>query len=164
MIAAKGSRSSVVFDLDGDGDLDVVTNEFNGPPQVLISDLAQQGPVRFLTVRLQGTRSNRDGLGARVTLVTDRGSHLMVNDGKSGYLSQSRMPLYFGLGRGAQAEQPLRLEVSWPSGARQTVERPEAGQPRHRRRAGGGDARRGRPGAVSGELHSPPCESRPGAR
>ena len=128
VIAAKGSRSSVVFDLDGDGDLDIVTNEFNGPPQVLISDLAQQGPVRFLAVRLQGTRSNRDGLGARVTLVTDRGSHLMVADGKSGYLSQSRLPLYFGLGRAEPAEQPLRLEIAWPSGARQTVEGPEIGR------------------------------------
>ena len=92
---------------------------------MLISDLAERRPVRFVEVRLQGTRTNRDGLGARVTLVTDRGSHLMINDGKSGYLSQSRLPLYFGLGHGEPAERPLRLEVAWPSGARQTVEGPE---------------------------------------
>ena len=124
MIAAKGSRSSVVFDLDGDGDLDVVTNEFNAPPQVLISDLAQKKRVRFLEVDLRGTRSNRDGLGARVTLVTDRGPQVRAHDGKSGYLSQSRLPLWFGL---ADGEEPLRLEVAWPSGARQTVERPAVG-------------------------------------
>ena len=124
VIAAKGSRSSVVFDLDGDGNLDVVTNEFNAPPQVLISDLAQKKRVRFLEVELRGTRSNRDGLGARVTLVTDRGPQVRAHDGKSGYLSQSRLPLWFGL---ADGEEPLRLEVAWPSGARQTVERPAVG-------------------------------------
>jgi hypothetical protein len=124
VIAARGSRSSVVFDLDGDGDLDVVTNELNGPPQVLISDLAERRPVRFVEVALRGTRSNRDGLGARVTLVTSLGSQVRSHDGKSGYLSQSRLPLYFGLGDG---EEPVRLEVAWPSGVRQTVERPAVG-------------------------------------
>jgi hypothetical protein len=50
----------------------------------------------------------------------------MVHDGKSGYLSQSRLPLYFGLADGEQAQ---RLEVAWPSGARQTVERPAVNRP-----------------------------------
>jgi hypothetical protein len=83
-----------------------------------VSDLAQRRPVRRLEVVLQGTRSNRDGLGARVALVTTKGRQLRAHDGKSGYLSQSRLPLYFGLDEG---EEPLRLEIDWPSGARQTV-------------------------------------------
>jgi hypothetical protein len=122
-MAAEGSRSSVVFDLDGDGDLDVVTNEFNSRPQVLVSDLAARRPVRWLEVELVGTRSNRDGLGARVTVTAGGLSQLALHDGKSGYLSQSSLPLYFGLG---DAERVERVVVEWPSGERQVVEAPAA--------------------------------------
>jgi enediyne biosynthesis protein E4 len=121
VIAAKSSRSSAIFDLDGDGDLDVVTNEFHGPPQVLVSDLAARRPVRRLEVELVGTRSNRAGLGAVVTVTAGGLAQKAVNDGKSGYLAQSAMPLWFGLGEATTVE---RVEVAWPSGARQVVERP----------------------------------------
>jgi len=116
-----GTRSAVIFDLDRDGDLDVVTNELNSPPQVLVSDLSEQTDVRWLEVDLTGTGSNRDGLGAVVTVVAGGLRQMEVNDGKSGYLSQSSLPLYFGLG---DAEAVERVEVRWPSGATQVVERP----------------------------------------
>ena len=116
--AALGTRSSVIFDLDGDGDQDVVTNEFNSEPMVLVSDLAERKPISYLKVKLQGERSNRDGLGARVTLQTEARSYTRVHDGKSGYLSQSRLPLYFGLGNASLVE---RIEVIWPSGERQVI-------------------------------------------
>src|SRR5690606_4566549 len=94
-----GSRSSALLDLDDDGDLDIITNEFNAEPMVLVSNLSEKLPgLKFLKVSLQGSASNRDGIGARVEVTTDRRSYVQVNDGKSGYLSQSRMPLYFGLG------------------------------------------------------------------
>jgi len=116
---ALGSRSSAMFDLDEDGDLDIVTNEFNSEPMVLISNLTEKKPgLKFLKVRLQGTRSNRDGIGARVEVRTDRGSYVQVNDGKSGYLSQSQMPLYFGLG---DAKEIREVQVTWPSGAEQRL-------------------------------------------
>jgi enediyne biosynthesis protein E4 len=121
--AARGSRSSALFDLDGDGDLDVVTNDYNDVPQVLVSDLAQRGPVHRVTVRLVGKQANRDGLGALVTVVAGGRSQLQVHDGKSGYLSQSSLPLYFGLGPADHAD---AVEVQWPGGKRQTVRGPFA--------------------------------------
>jgi len=124
MMGALGTRSAVALDLDGDGDLDIVTNEFNAPPQVLISDLAQRRPIHFLKVRLHGTRSNREGLGAAVTVVLLDGRRVLkLFDGKSGYLSQSDLPLYFGLG---DADHATAIEVRWPSGRRQTVAGPIA--------------------------------------
>ncbi|MFW6175697.1 MAG: CRTAC1 family protein [Acidobacteriota bacterium] len=116
-----GSRSSVILDLDGDGDLDVVTNEFNAAPQVLVSDLAERREVRHLVIELEGRRSNRDGLGALVRV--HAGDRVMTrhHDGKSGYLAQSSMPLWVGLG---QAEAADRIEVVWPSGVEQVVPGP----------------------------------------
>jgi hypothetical protein len=123
-VAAKGSRSSAVFDIDSDGDLDIVTNEFNAPPLVLVSDLAQRHTVHSLTVRLIGTRSNRDGLGAVVTVVSGGRRQVRVHDGQSGYLSHSVAPLYFGLADQAKVD---RVEVAWPSGRTQVVAAPASG-------------------------------------
>ena len=58
----------MIFDLDNDGDLDIVTNDFNSEPMVLVSNLADRKQIHFLKVHLTGTKSNRDGLGARVTV------------------------------------------------------------------------------------------------
>ena len=55
MMAPLGSRSSVMFDLDNDGDLDIVTNEFNSAPQLLVSNLAQRKPIHWLKIVLIGT-------------------------------------------------------------------------------------------------------------
>ena len=119
---ALGSRGSVMFDLDGDGDLDLVTNDFNSEPMVLVSNLKQKHPeVTSLQVELRGSRSNRDGLGARVEVQSGEQTQFQVLDGQSGYLSQSRMPLYFGLNTARQVD---RVIVVWPSGVRQEVAGP----------------------------------------
>ena len=118
-----GSRSSVILDLEGDGDLDVVTNEFNAAPQVLVSDLTERREVRWIEIDLRGTRSNRDGLGAFVRVHAGDRVLAFQNDGKSGYLAQSSLPLYVGLG---EAEAVDRIEVAWPSGTEQVVEGPIA--------------------------------------
>jgi len=116
VMAPLSSRSSVMFDLDNDGDLDLVTNDFNSQPQVLISDLAQRKQIHWLKVVLVGTVSNRNGLGATVRVFAAGQVHTKYNDGKSGYLSQSVLPLYFGLGEATKID---RIEVDWPSGRKQ---------------------------------------------
>ena len=116
VMGTASSRSSVALDVDGDGDLDLVTNEWNDAPQVLISDLSARTTLRFLQVRLVGTVSNRDGLGAMVRVHCGSRVQTRFHDGKSGYLAQSSLPLYFGLGSDTAVD---RIEVVWPSGRRQ---------------------------------------------
>jgi len=118
VLGSVGSRSSVIFDLDGDGDLDIVTNEFNGPPRVLVSDLSKQTDLNFSKVALVGHQSNRDALGALVRVIAGDLTVTRVHDGKSGYLSQSSMPLYFGLGKHTEID---RIEVEWPAGGKTVV-------------------------------------------
>ena len=118
VMATLGTRSSVMFDIDGDGDLDIVTNEFNAEPQVLVSNLAARRPVHWLGVSLAGSASNRNGLGAAVRVSSGGRVLTEWNDGKSGYLSQSVLPLYFGLDRATTVD---RIEVDWPSGRKQVV-------------------------------------------
>ena len=121
--AARGSRSAVIFDLDDDGDLDIVTNEFNAAPMVLVSNLAERRSVRHLSVKLVGTASNRGGFGAVVRVTAGGRTYTQQHDGKTGYLSQSLQPLYFGLG---EADAVERIEVRWPSGRTQTISGPLA--------------------------------------
>ncbi len=119
--AAKGTRSAAIFDVDGDGDLDIVTNEFNASPMVLISNLSDRTRVHYVQVKLTGTTSNRDGLGAIVQVTAGGRTYTQAMDGNSGYLSHSVMPLYFGLGAAGSVD---RIEVRWPSGKKQTIAAP----------------------------------------
>ena len=118
VMATLGSRSSVIFDLNQDGALDIVTNEFNSAPQVLVSNLAAGAPIHWLKVALTGVASNRNGLGAAVRVSAGGRVLSQWHDGKSGYLSQSVLPLYFGLGDATAID---RVEVDWPSGRKQVV-------------------------------------------
>ena len=115
---ALGSRSSVIFDLDMDGDQDIVTLEFNQPPMVLISNLSEKKKINYLKVNLVGTQSNRSGVGATVKVFSGDDVYTKVQDGKSGYLSQSLMPLYFGLDDNKHID---KVEVLWPSGKKQSI-------------------------------------------
>ena len=126
VIGSASSRASAAVDLDDDGDLDLVTNDFNDHPRVLISNLTEKKQIHYLKIKLNGTVSNRDGLGATVRVLCGSRTYTRYHDGKSGYLSQSSMPLYFGLGDSAKIDS---IEVNWPSGKKQTL---SEGIPRNR--------------------------------
>ena len=107
-------RGAAYGDFDNDGDLDLLIMANNGPARLLRNDNGNQNDL--LRVKTVGSRSNRDGIGARVTLKTASGAKLMsvVKTGSS-YCSQSELPLTFGLGKSDPAK-GMTLEIAWPSG------------------------------------------------
>jgi len=107
----KVGRGAAFGDFDNDGDLDVLLTTNGGPAFLYRND--QISGNRWIRFHLQGTKSNRDGIGA-VVKVSNGGETAtrMVKSGSS-YLSQSEMPLTFGLGRRDLVE---RVTVQWPSG------------------------------------------------
>ena len=118
VLGTLSTRSSAIIDLDNDGDLDIVTNEFYDRPQLLISDLSEKKAIKFLKIKLTGKTSNRNGIGALVTVSVKGKKYVQLNDGKSGYLAQSSMPLYFGLGEADSADS---IKILWPSGSEQVL-------------------------------------------
>jgi enediyne biosynthesis protein E4 len=108
------ARGAAYADFDNDGDLDLVITANNGPARLLRNDNANQNDM--LRAKLIGTKSNRDAIGAKVTLKTNKGARhfAMVKTGSS-YLSQSELPLTFGLGRPEDGK-TASLEIVWPSG------------------------------------------------
>lgn len=115
---ALGTRSSAIFDVDNDGDQDIVTLEFNHLPMVLISNLSDSRKVNYLKVNLSGSQSNRTGIGAIVKVYAGEDVYTRTYDGKSGYLGQSMSPLYFGLGGHNDID---KIEIVWPSGVIQEL-------------------------------------------
>jgi hypothetical protein len=112
-------RGAAYGDFDNDGDLDLAITEANGPARLLRNDNGNQNDM--LRVKLVGTRSNRDGIGAKLTLQVDTHLRLlqMVKTG-SGYLSQSELPVTFGLGK-PDPTRRMRLTIVWPSGHKDAV-------------------------------------------
>jgi enediyne biosynthesis protein E4 len=112
-------RGAAYGDIDNDGDLDLLIIANNGPARLLRNENANQNDL--LRVRTVGTKANRDGIGARVTLKSSRGAKIfsMVKTGSS-YCSQSELPLTFGLGKPEEGT-TITLEVVWPSGQRDSI-------------------------------------------
>jgi hypothetical protein len=105
-------RGAAFGDIDNDGDVDVVINNLDGPPQVLRND---GGNVNnSILIKTIGVKSNRDGIGARVKVVA--GDLTQIDEVHSGdsYLSQSDLRLQFGVGKATKIDS---IEVRWPSGA-----------------------------------------------
>jgi len=110
--APKVARGLACGDFDNDGDVDLLLTENQGPARLYRNDVA---PGRHsLRIRLQGTKSNRDAIGAVVRVFTPEGAQLRMVRSGSSYLSQSELPVTFGLGARESAD---RVVVEWPSGS-----------------------------------------------
>jgi hypothetical protein len=110
------ARGAAYGDFDHDGDLDILITTNNGPPVLYRNDGGNRN--NWVSVRLNGTKSNRSGLGAIVRVESASGKQWnMVRSGGS-YCSQSDLALTFGL---ARDEKITSLSIEWPSGAKQTL-------------------------------------------
>jgi len=115
--AATAARGAAVADLFGTGRQDIVVNNMHAGPS-LLHDCGSTDSNHGLALQLIGTRSNRSALGARVTVVA--GARRWIDEVRSGgsFGSQNALTLQFGLGARAAVD---RIEVAWPSGAREVV-------------------------------------------
>jgi hypothetical protein len=104
-------RGLAIGDLWNDGRISAVISNMNAPPSLLVNQV--RSPNHWVGLRLQGTKSNRDGIGARVTVKA--GPRLLVDEVRSGssYDSNNDMRIHFGLGAVAKIEW---VQIRWPSG------------------------------------------------
>ncbi len=107
-------RGLAVGDFDRDGDVDVLMTTNNGPAVLFRND--QTGGRKSLRIRLTGTKSNRDAIGATVRIFHGGTSQSRMVKSGSSYLSQSELPVTFGVGARDVVD---RLVIAWPSGATQ---------------------------------------------
>jgi hypothetical protein len=120
---AKVGRGLAVADFDRDGDLDILLTTNNGPAYLYRNDQSAGHPAaRF---HLRGTKSNRDAIGATVRLYNGGDAQMRTVQGGSSYLSQSELPVTFGLGGRDRVE---RVTVDWPSGGTQEFKNLAAGR------------------------------------
>ncbi|HZT30244.1 MAG TPA: CRTAC1 family protein [Bryobacteraceae bacterium] len=110
-------RGACFADYDNDGRVDAFVVNLGGPGSLWHN--VSPASNHWLTIKLTGTRSNRDGIGAKVEVISGGVQRLSQRVAGSGYLSQDDGRLHFGLGGAAKAEQVI---VTWPSGARQTLQ------------------------------------------
>jgi len=129
----RSARGAAFDDLDNDGDIDVVILNSRREPTMLRNDSTRN---HWFGVRLAGTKSNRDGIGARVKVTA--GDTVLVDEVRSGrgYQSDYGRALHFGLGARTKVD---RVEVHWPSGQRQVIENPSIDRRLVVSEAGGGN-------------------------
>jgi enediyne biosynthesis protein E4 len=120
--AAHSSRGCAFGDFDNDGDVDVLVMNMNEPPSLLRNDVTGTGG--WLKVLLEGVKSNRSAIGARVIARYDGRAPVQEVTAQSSFYSANDRRLHFGLGAATAAD----LMVRWPNGVTETIGRVEANQ------------------------------------
>ena len=116
MIVPHASRGCAFGDFDNDGDVDMVVVNLNEPPSLLRNDLA--GDAHWLKVKLEGVKSNRSAIGARVT--AHYGGKIQAQEvlSQASFYSANDRRLHFGLGAASKVD----LEIRWPNGNQERVQ------------------------------------------
>jgi enediyne biosynthesis protein E4 len=109
-------RGAAFGDFDRDGRVDVVVTQLNGKPEILRN--VSEGTGHWITLRLEGVQSNRDGLGSRVHLVSASGEQWNRVTTSVGYGGSSDRLVHFGLGTDTVVQS---IDIEWPSGIRQVL-------------------------------------------
>ena len=106
----KVARGAAYADINNDGAIDVLVMTNSGPPHLYLN---QGGTNQSLRIKLVGTKSNRDGIGAVVRVSAGADKQWLTMKSGSSYLSQSELVLTFGMGSKTKAD---TVEINWPSG------------------------------------------------
>jgi hypothetical protein len=117
------SRGMAIGDIDNDGKTDVIVTENNGPAWILHNETATHN--HWITLKLVGVKSNRDGIGAQIKLTTAAGNQYITVSTASSYQSSSDKRAHFGLGSATEVSE---IEIHWPSGIRQVLKNLKADQ------------------------------------
>lgn len=110
----KDSRGIAIADYNGDGRLDIVINNNDSTPTIYLNNLKRAG--KCIEMKLIGTDSNRDAIGARVRVSVAGKTLTRQVEAGSGYASEAMLPIHFGLGNASGVDS---VEINWPSGLTQ---------------------------------------------